>query len=1471
MTESAIFTAIPAGRLDDGRLKVTVFVTPKLDVTGLAPPGDLVELAAYEAFTNWPETLRDSRFVFDVAGFGQVEGIALEEPIVPDPRVWTALFGDTSVGDAGFQHFEQATVHSYPVAEAAKAVTALYQLIAVASPTDFPAVTRGPLRWAQETLASPTSSGDEVEIGHRRALKRTFQELRRRSDPQGRFFDLDQAVAHFAALGQTVDPGAIALAAAESFYARDDDPLAESTATAPPPDPVPPEFHSFVARCADYPELLRHLGLAVDLSIPDDGAIPEITTIRVLDGANVDPLERLLRPEESRPLTLLHRTDRFWAPAGHDEPDIRDGSLVLEDRSRFSIEQIDPDGAALKVASLIAQLRRTTDDLEASARANNNAPSMTADASSLPALKSAGVLIARRGRAEGLVRQFDRAAQHEQDRTASAPALLDAVDVTRGWRVDISDEASGDREWRSLHARTGVYELIDPDGPALPLPVQPAPDEAYLKAASTSSTGAAPNDDQYLHESVAGWDGWSLAVKRPGRLQTETASVPADEPAEVARTGFPLAARFRVTKGSLPRLRFGRSYRVRVRAVDLSGRSIPGDQLDEAHERDVESTYQRWEPVPSPAIVPLTEYTEGESLNRMVIRSTLGVSVDDYVALARVGALAGHEPSGDVGIVYRSANERNLAAPIAGVQLAETHGMFDAALSGDPAAVAAQFAVAAKEAGSFQTLAGARVVNHADPATATVLDGSKGQALAQGEYIVHDTRSLTLPYLPDPLSRGISFTTLPGDRGASGERSTRLLRWPGDATVWHDRQPVLLRVVEGGAVPVFDAGTRTLVVSLPKATLTTVRVSSFLDAGDLPLMRVWNLIDQSQSPASTSQLQAVQEGRHWMITPYTELTVVHAVEKPLEPPEIVLGPQEQRYPGETFSFLHGTVRNHAASTGRIDIDATWTDPVDDVLADAPGEVVKSAHVADFQLEASETDALIMRTGGPPGGPYGPRHQVRHEFGDTKHRHVEYTATATTRFREYFPPEITDRAELVTSTGPTLAVSVKSSARPDPPDVRYILPTWEWTTEPLDIRAPLAVRRVRSGGGLRVYLGRPWYSSGPHELLGVVLRTQPWITWPRDVDRGVLGTLEARAEADVWARRVLDSAEVNPTDAGASAQLSGLGAGSVDRLVGARSIPARDAVGDARPAPRARTADDRFLRSADTAITAARSADAAARVETRVSEALLTNFLPWFSQTGPEGSRFATRWGADPVFEGEPTVSGPFIHQFPLRTAIGNRVRLSELDDFVTVVGHDPQFDTERRLWFCDLQVEAGAAYTPFVQLALARYQPHSLDGQEISKVVKADFVQVLPRREATFIVDPQRRAIMVTLAGAVGIPAHAQSLPDLASRVMASRYVEVWVERLPAGSTSDLDWVADGERLRLDVRLTLGQLRSESHADVEWAGAIGFPESAAGDELRLRITEYELHRGDALGPIIYPFPRRDRRLVYADTVDLPQP
>ena len=114
--------------------------------------------------------------------------------------------------------------------------------------------------------------------------------------------------------------------------------------------------------------------------------------------------------------------------------------------------------------------------------------------------------------------------------------------------------------------------------------------------------------------------------------------------------------------------------------------------------------------------------------------------------------------------------------------------------------------------------------------------------------------------------------------------------------------------------------------------------------------------------------------------------------------------------------------------------------------------------------------------------------LQHTIGDTKRHDMEYTLVGTTRFREHFPAAIlADTKNLVRPRqgDPELPkpLTIPSSARPAPARVPSLLPIFKWT----ETQAGTVRRRQRQGGGIRVYLERPWFSSGIGELLGVVLR------------------------------------------------------------------------------------------------------------------------------------------------------------------------------------------------------------------------------------------------------------------------------------------------------------------------------------------------------------------------------------------------
>ena len=96
--------------------------------------------------------------------------------------------------------------------------------------------------------------------------------------------------------------------------------------------------------------------------------------------------------------------------------------------------------------------------------------------------------------------------------------------------------------------------------------------------------------------------------------------------------------------------------------------------------------------------------------------------------------------------------------------------------------------------------------------------------------------------------------------------------------------------------------------------------------------------------------------------------------------------------------------------------------------------------------------------------------------------------------------------------------------------------------------------------------------------------------------------------------------------------------------------------------------------------------------------------------------YCSDWGADPVFDGHalPTAH-PRLESFPKRVHTGKNLTIDENPHVrVDVAGHAVEYDPVRDLWYSDVIVDFGLAYTPMIRLALARYQPDSVSGVELS-------------------------------------------------------------------------------------------------------------------------------------------------------------
>ena len=84
---------------------------------------------------------------------------------------------------------------------------------------------------------------------------------------------------------------------------------------------------------------------------------------------------------------------------------------------------------------------------------------------------------------------------------------------------------------------------------------------------------------------------------------------------------------------------------------------------------------------------------------------------------------------------------------------------------------------------------------------------------------------------------------------------------------------------------------------------------------------------------------------------------------------------------------------------------------------------------------------------------------------------------------------------------------------------------------------------------------------------------------------------------------------------------------------------------------------------------------------------------------------------------------------------------------------DVHHDNEIGLWYADLTFDVTGLYFPFVSLRLARFQPQSLPGMQLSKPVDAGFYQLAPDRAVTLtfidvvVGQPDKRKIEIAVSG----------------------------------------------------------------------------------------------------------------------------
>ena len=1292
-TQTIKWTAVPNG-LDSGgtNLQLSVLISPELS------GGATGTLSDFSDWQDWPSTLSTLAadglewLVTFGSTFTQTIAVALDTSGL-NSSLWTALF-PTSVEygppEPIQDRFRNLAIASYPVQQVTGFLQNQYTQY---SPSEVPTL---------DTLKSVYGPIADVLVGvtAQDQMQKLANDRKARSKggtiPHANDFSGASPAESFAA---------------QAYYHL---PPAGEQAVPVVPDI---DFHKALTFIGQHGVLQRALGLVFDLLVP-------VKNVRLLTNTlntNVFITASLQLPTGApafspgyssiTPRTQCDASTTVFEPHAVSS-DITGRQLTVGDPTSFLAHVIDFDGAGLRASNFATQIRLTESPAAIHPRyiAAAVAPAPTTPMTP-PMIRSNGLTLTQVNRgvtfASSLVRSF---LLYDAVVNSNPVPDLTAEDLVRGYVLDVFDAANN--TWRSTAEWLCTYKAGSQtlSGPSS----APFSESSTQAPPRVQNSPTDPNSQQAnVSEVLLRYNGWSNAVPRPGRvIQDADSQVTSPNPIPFSQLTIAVAP----PPGRLPPLRFGHTYQLRARIVDVCNNAQPVDTTtSNSQQATAPMVYGRHEPIGSPDVYGQSILRLAESLKRLVIRDIDGAA-DSLRALA----------------------PQRCAEPFA-----EWHSMFD---NGSGGAINGNMA-------TYNEIVNRESAQYPDPPT---------DPTAAPTVIPLAT---PVPYLPDPLARGGVLTITDGTLGG---QTVPFDFSPASGDNWPDYRPYGLKLVPGTNPPQnavqavnVDTTNRLITFTLTKGDTVILNLCSTCDTADIPLFGLSSWFNQFDAAAAAS-------GQYWSITPAVQVELVYAVQQPLLTPEFPSLPTPPRAAGDTFAPLEGELTYSPKSTSTIDLLASWGDPVDDPIHNlpvqgpgAPNPNLRPTTNSPVATVPSATNALA--SSGSQLYTATDLFSARHEFYDTKHRNVTYHGVATSQFSEFYPPG----TNVTKATAHPVLVDIPSSARPATPKVAYVVPIYDWQLTQPNSKTTVS---ERSPSALRVFIDRPWWSSGIDELLGVV-------TWPGAEAGPVIPILRARARSANGVRR----------------QRAIGGGGGINS-----AIPSSEA-------------------------------------------------------------EYVTDWGADPVFGSSALPSlHPRVSTFSNATESGFGLSIEEDAGIsVNVAGHPVLFDATRNLWYCDIAINTGATYTPMVRMALARYQPNSVSGVELSRIVLADIMSLEPGRTATVVRKGAHELSSVSLSGFSYSGAAA-------ARNVAPGQAELIVERrVPAIQDETLGWEQVGQPIKMNAGRAVGGVTT-------WvARNVKLPSKGS---VRLSINQYEVlptdNRRATRGFYTLAQRGRELRLLYQDLIPL---
>jgi hypothetical protein len=675
-----------------------------------------------------------------------------------------------------------------------------------------------------------------------------------------------------------------------------------------------------------------------------------------------------------------------------------------------------------------------------------------------------------------------------------------------------------------------------------------------------------------------------------------------------------------------------------------------------------------------------------------------------------------------------------------------------------------------------------------------------------------------VPYYPNPATQSFLMALVDDEFSTHvDKRQLMKVRWYGTRRHWPDAPAVKFeaRAVDSGPVVIRADGViqddRTaenlnkLTISMPPASRALMRLWSVSnqDPNFRPCNATRAILQQHAStlgpaiqPAfgllSSYRREDTGDLSHPSSNPVRHVRVIHAVQKPLSAPRFGEDFTARRFPIlaqgaaaelppdapwdrrrtelgaiPNAALLEGTLLVDRKSTGRIDIFSERDDWVDDpAKRDAPYSMHVTEQLRPIEpIDNSENriDPVSVQIDDA-----GEERNVWQELNDTKHHLITYRLRAHSAFVHLFPMarngrpiDFTRSSDEVDRAG--RKVRILSTQRPALPKIVSVVPTFAHTPEYASGAATLKRR-----SGLRIWLDRPWFSSGNDEKLAVICA--PSSLFPRSLRSN---GEDAPPRFNRWNLCDVDHA-MHPfiTQIGLDPTFT------TGELIDVLPPNAFTAGSDSRP-----VATDGDLLLAEV--------DESKGTPLRVSAAIFD------------------------IGEGN--------------------------------------YDRERRQYSVDIGINLPAlawepekiGFRPFIRLALARYQQHSLRDCELSGVVIADLVQLQPNRVLSVRYDAAKRDVIDVELFGYGSTEHVESQDPppgplrrfLVNVELLERKVSEAFWRVVQSDTVGVDKVGDGYSARARFLVPFGSrdrhfavrieelltAKSKGAIDIDWKTPFAAP------------------------------------------------